>query len=348
MNINLSPELDKIIREHNQYIKNMVDDGTFYVKPKNKAQEIIIKPELIDTSNLKEGEGNKTLFRPEIFNEYYGQEKAKERLKLRIDGAKKLNEQFNHTLITGVAGTGKTTLAYILSKQLNLKFIESNAVSIKSEQQIIDKIAECDGGILFLDEIHKINTKVGTFLLTILEDFQINGQKIKPFTLIGATTDPGELYKRIKPFVRRFLIRIELEDYKDEDIFHIIQQYNKKKYKQIEVSNEVVTILVQNSKLNPALALSLFKDYICCLDIKKVLEQNHIVKNGFTEKDIKILKYLNDKKQGASKSTIACYLGIPLQNYENELEPFLIKNDYIEINSRRKLTQRGKEFLLGV
>src|SRR6185436_19178908 len=178
--IPLNKESQNAFEEIEKHNELMLKAGLFYIPEKNNPQEIIIKSEVLDLSNVQEGQGNTTLYRPENFSEYIGQEKAKERLQVRINGTKKLNEQFNHTLITGVAETRKTTLAYILATQLNIKFVESNAISIKSEQQIVDKIVECDGGILFLDEIHKINTKVGTFLLPILEDFKINGQKIKP------------------------------------------------------------------------------------------------------------------------------------------------------------------------
>ena len=314
-------------------------------EPKTDRLEVVIKPEALDTSVLADGEGNKTLYRPAEFNEYIGQIKAKRRLISRIEGAKKLNETMGHTLLTGSAGHGKTTLAYIIAKQLGLKVVELVGGSLKSEQQVVDKIAECEGGILFLDEIHKLSNKLGNFLLPIIEDFQVQGKKIKPFTLIAATTELGQLEKHLKPFVQRFPIQIELEDYNTEEIVTIIKQFHGKKYNDIKIDDHIYNTIALNCRLTPRIAISLLKDYICSENIKEVFENNQIVKDGFTLRDIKVLNYLNTKPMGASKVTISSFLGTSNSNYDSLIEPYLLKNDLIEISSRRKITIRGKEFL---
>lgn len=321
------------------------DAGEWVMPKKNNPMEVIIKLQALDTSVISEGEGNKTLYRPEVFEEYIGQAQAKARLIARIAGAKHLNENLGHVFISGSAGQGKTTLAYITAKQLGLPFVQMVGGSLKSEQEVVDKIAECSGGILFLDEVHKLKNRLGNFMLPIIEDFQINGKKIKPFTLIAATTEKGELFKHLAPFIQRFPIQIELEDYNLSELFIILKQFNVKKYPLNLIDDYTLKIIARNCRLTPRIGLSLVKDYICVNDINKVFQSNQIIKNGYTKKDIKVLQYLDSKVSGASKATIAFYLGTSLANYNNEIEPWLIKNDLLEINSRRKITLKGKELL---
>lgn len=347
-----------LLKEHNliyckcgDFCYNLFPDVTEYICPKcwqeekNKPQEIVIKESALDLSALQEGEGNKTLYRPEGFDSYIGQEKAKKRLISRINGARKFNEQLGHVFLQGSAGHGKTTLAYIIAKQLGLKFVQTVGGSIKSEQQLVDKIVECDAGVIMVDEIHKLKNRIGNFMLPLIEDFQINGIKIKPFTLIGATTEPGELTKHLAPLMQRFPIRIELEHYTVDELILILEQFHQKKYPQVQIGYDIFEMVVQNARNTPRIALSLLKDYICVENLEEVFSSNQIIKDGYTQKDIKVLQYLNDKPQGASKATISYYLGTSMQNYEAEIEPYLIQTNLIEISSKRKITQQGKDFL---
>lgn len=307
--------------------------------------EIVIKPDMLDTTGIQEGEGNKNIYRPETFSQYIGQESAKNKLINRIEGTKKLNEKMDHVFISGSAGCGKTTLAYIIAKQFGVKFVETVGGNLRNEQMAIDKIMEAEGGIVFLDEIHKLNNKVGNFLLPVIEDFQVCGKKIKPFTLIGATTEAGELLKHLAPFVMRFPVKIELEDYRKEDLIFILKQYHSKKYNHISISDDIFNIVADNCKNTPRIGLALLKDYICSENINTVLSDNGIVKEGFTIKDIKVLNYLNDKPKGVSQATISAFMGLSLQNYKFEIENWLIKNDMIEIQNKRRISDIGKNFL---
>jgi len=184
---------------------------------KNNPSEIVIVPSLIDTSKLSE-RTEKILWRPENFESYCGQEALKDILQSYLRGCKELNKTFPHFLIDGRAGSGKTTICYILAKQLGVNFKETLANTLKSPQQLIDLLVEVDGGLLLVDELQMINRHVATFLLPILEDFQVNGKHIKPFTLCSATTEKGILLKKWKPLVERFKIQKTLDAYTIEEL----------------------------------------------------------------------------------------------------------------------------------
>ena len=163
-------------------------------KEKSDPQEIVIKQEMLDLSAIEGGESS-AIWRPSKFDEYIGQENLKVLLLAFIKGCKNQGRSFPHMLIDGKAGTGKTTIGYLTAKYLDKKMVETVATTLKSAQQLVDLIVESDGGIVFIDEIHMLNEELANFILPVLEDFQINGKRIKPFTLIACTTEKGKLLK---------------------------------------------------------------------------------------------------------------------------------------------------------
>jgi holliday junction DNA helicase RuvB len=308
--------------------------------------EVIIKPELLDTSSLKEDKSNKGIWRPCDFNEYIGQQNLKEILKGYIHGCKNMNKQFPHTMIDGKAGTGKTTICYILAKQLNLKFLETVATTIQSQQQFVDLLMEVDGGILFIDEIHMINKKVANFILPILEDFQISGKRIKPFTLFSATTEMGSLLRKFKPLVDRMKISKTLEDYTDEELLTLIKQYKNKAFNNISITDDILEQISKNARGTPRIAIRYLESYIYMnKDIKDILNSYDIVKEGITKNDIKILHLLQEKSKGVGLKAISAYLGTSEENYLYQNEGYLLQKGLLTIGARRQITDKGKEFL---
>ena len=154
-------------------------------------------------------------WRPNLFKEYIGQESAKQRIMSYIQGCEKFDEVFPHTFLSAPAGCGKTVFANILADMLGKTFVKCGAVDIKSEQQLVDKIVECKGGILFIDEFHKISNKLGTFLLPILEERLVSGVKIKPFTMIVATTHKGNLSENLLLRLHHYDVILKLLDNPD-------------------------------------------------------------------------------------------------------------------------------------
>lgn len=315
---------------------------------KSDKLQVVIAPELIDTSVLEEDkEIHKTIFRPNTWDEYIGQDKIKKELQARIRGCIEFGVPFHHLLIDGKAGTGKTTLAYLLSNNLGLKFTETVATTIESQQALVDLLVKTNGGILFIDEIHMIKTKVANFILPILEDFQINGKRIKPFTLITATTEKGILLKKYKPFVDRFKIQHTLEDYNNNELVTIIKQYHNKMYNQKEVKENVYLEIAKNSRGTPRIAIRYLESYLfmgCSLE--ELFITFNIVSNGLTSLDIKLMKYLLEFPKGIGLQAIASYLGTSQENFLYQYESYLLQQGYItRLNRGRAITEKGKEFL---
>jgi len=334
-NLTLDEKWEYEVHEHELPPEQRVDN--------NSPMEIVIKPEALDTSELEESKGDKEDFRPTCFSEYIGQNDAKERIKSYIGGCEKFKEVFPHTFLSAPAGCGKTVFANILANILEKKFVKCGAVEIKSEQQLVDKIIECEGGILFIDEFHKISNKVGTFMLPILEERLVAGKKIKPFTMIVATTHKGNLSQDLSALVQRFL-PIELEHYNEDELKHILKQFHNKTYPNINVSEGVFEDIASNSKYTPRIGIRLLREYAYIEDINKVKQNNKIIKKGLTKTDIKVLQYLNDHN-GCGKNSIAKFLNVQPKTYEFEIEPFLIFEQFVGVSSKRKITELGKLFL---
>jgi len=330
-------ELEEIEQEERKLYPERFKDE------KNSPTEITIKPEILDTSALEESNNDKDDFRPSSFDEYVGQEDAKQRILSYINGCKKFNEIFPHTFLSAPAGCGKTVFANILATILNKTFVKCGAVELKSEQQLVDKIVECNGGVLFIDEFHKISNKIGTFMLPILEERLIAGKKIKPFTCIVATTHKGNLSEDLSALVQRFL-PIELEHYIEEDLIKILKQFHNKTYNKININSNIFEEIANNSKYTPRIAIRLLREYAYIENLEIVKQNNKIIKGGLTKTDIKILKYL-DLHKGVGKNSLAKYLNVQPKTYEFEIEPYLILKDFIIVSSRRKITDKGKEFL---
>lgn len=334
-------------KQHNQIKKNM--GITQWPDEKSNPMEIVIKPEILDTSILEEEKDEKYLWRPSKFNEYIGQENLKNIIQARINGCKKRKEIYPHMLIDGNAGCGKTTIAYLTAKYLNVPFVECIANTIQSPQQFVDKLAEAKGGVFFIDEIHEINKKLANFILPLLEDFQINGKRIRKFTLFGCTTELGILIKKFKPLVERMKIQKTLEAYTQQELIHIIKQFKNKSFCEENIEDDVYIVISKNCRNTPRMGLRILENYIFMnKNINDVLKAEGIIKDGLTISDIKILKLLNSQPKGIGLKSISAYLGTSEQNYLYKNEGYLLEQGLITITSRRIITIKGKEFLNGL
>jgi holliday junction DNA helicase RuvB len=316
------------------------------VEAKNTPQEIVIKPELIDASKLQDGINEKALWRPSDFSQYVGQESLKNILNSYIRGCKELEKPFPHFLVDGKAGTGKTTIAYILAKQLGLNFKECVANTIKSPQQLIDLLVEVNGGILLIDEIQVINRQVATFLLPILEDFKINGQNIKPFTLMACTTEKGVLLKKWKPLVDRFKVQKTLDAYTIEELAILLKQFKDKTFKNVNIDESIFVLLAKNSRGTPRIGIRLLESFIYMQKpLADVFKAYNIVCDGITTEDIKVLRLLAENEKGIGLNSICAYLQTSVENFMYTTEAYLIELNLMTIGNRRMITSRGKELL---
>jgi len=318
----------------------------YFDEENDKPMEIVIKPEILDLSNLEKQNNERYFWRPEKFEDYCGQENLKNILQSYLKGCKEINKTFPNILISGQAGTGKTTIIYLLAKYLNMPFVECVANSISSPQQFIDKLIEVDGGILFFDELQVINKKLANFILPIIEDYQCNGQRIKPFTFAGATTELGTLIKKFKPLVDRFKINKELESYTIEELAQLTKQYKEKNFQNKRIEENIYLKIAKNCRGTPRIAIRLLESYIFMnCSIEKVLKSYNIVKDSLTERDIKVLKLLNETNKGIGLKALASYLATSEENYIYQIEGYLIEQGLITITTRRIITDKGKNIL---
>ena len=312
---------------------------------KNNPQEVIIRPELIDASKLITGE-QKGLWRPTDFSQYVGQESLKNILTGYLRGCKEMGKTFPHFLVDGRAGTGKTTIAYILANMLGLNFVETLSNTIKSPQQLIDLLVQVNGGVLLIDELQMINRQVATFLLPILEDFKISGQSIKPFTMMACTTEKGILLKRWKPLVDRCKIQKTLDPYSLDELATLIKQYKNKTFKNVNIEESVFVLLAKNARGTPRIGIRLLESFIYMQKpLADVFKAYNIVQDGITTEDIKVLRLLAENPKGIGLNSICAYLQTSVENFMYQQESYLIELGLMTIGNRRQITTRGKEFL---
>lgn len=314
------------------------------VGEENDTVSVVIKPEALDLSHVEEGEGSNQ-YRPTCLDDYYGQERAKKRLLDYIKGCKETGEQMPHIFLSAPPGHGKSLLSMIIANMLNKKIVQCVGGDLKSEQIFIDKVNECNGGVIFCDEANMIKKRVGFFMLPIIEQFIVNGIKLKPFTLILATTHRGELSKDLDALIQRCELDIELEHYNEPELIKITQKFKDRQYQGYVVPNNIYEGIARNCKQTPRLARRLLRNYIFTKDFDKVLRQNKIVKDGLTETDFRVLQYLSDFPKGASRNTIANHLRMKPQTYQYDIEPYLIFKNLIKIENKTKLTEKGKRLL---
>ena len=296
--------------------------------------------------------------RPLNFDDFSGQEKIIDNLRVFVTAARMRGEPLDHTLLHGPPGLGKTTLSNIIANELGVGFkVTSGPVLDKPGDLagILMSLEEND--VLFIDEIHRLHPIVEEYLYSAMEDYRIDilldkgpGAKsvqlsLSPFTLIGATTRSGLL---TSPLRARFGINCHLEYYDHEVLNRIISR--SARLLNIECTREAALEIALRSRGTPRVANALLRrvrDFAMVrgngkidLQIARIaLEALNIDKHGLDEIDNKILLTIIDKFKGGpvGLSTIATALGEDAGTIEEVYEPFLIKEGFI------KRTPRGRE-----
>ncbi len=337
-----------------------VDIGQEIMDNFNNSNQVITIPMQIynadpsfNTNNISSyDQPKKFIYRPEKLEEYIGQEIAKQQIRLNV---KKINKfRPVHFLISGTRGCGKTTIAHIIKNELKSEMIEKIAGEITNPEQVeelFNQINETEGDnpILFIDEIHSLKANLCETFYSAMEDFKVSGNYIKPFILIGATTEKNILVEKVAPFVDRFQVIIELERYSEDDISNILKQYKQQLYPEENIKEKNITIISKNCKFTPRIAISMLEDNLIEKNIQKVLTLNKIVKDGLTTGDIKIFQLLLDNPKAIGGNTIAMAVDVSVKDYNTIYEPYLVSQRFIlRTRQGRLLSEKGKKFMEGL
>ena len=316
---------------------------------KKKINLPTIQPEEKQVYHADQITPKKYSFRPQTLDQYIGQERAKELIELNIAKIKTIKPV--HFIISGTRGHGKSTLAYILAKELDMKIHTyiGGSFTMDNLQDFLTASAttETNPHILFIDEIHGLPKELAEFLYPLLEDFilPIGNLKVRPFIFIGATTDKNILQKKFSPLIDRCGCHANLEHYNSDDIKKILKQYNDQIYK-LNITENIYDLLSVNTRFNPRTSIAMFDDFIVCKDIAKVLNAHRIIKNSLTTDDIIILEHLQEISKPIGEETLAIIIQQTRQDYRTLIEPFLLSQGYISRTAKgRVITEKAKKLL---
>ncbi|NNL20927.1 MAG: Holliday junction branch migration DNA helicase RuvB [Ignavibacteriaceae bacterium] len=296
--------------------------------------------------------------RPHDLIEFVGQKKITENLKVFISAAQKRKEALDHTLLTGPPGLGKTTLAYIIAHEMNVKLKITSGPVLEKPGDLAGILTNLEErSVLFIDEIHRLSPVVEEYLYSAMEDYKIdimiesgpNARSVQltlpKYTLVGATTRAGML---TSPLRDRFGIRFRLDYYEADDLQNIVQR--SAGILKIKVDEDASIELARRSRGTPRIANRLlrrtrdFADYANKkkIDIEtsyKALTALEVDEFGLDEMDKEIILAIIEKYNGGpvGLNTLSVAVNEDPGTIEEVYEPFLIQQGFIQ------RTPRGRE-----
>ena len=324
---------------------------------------------IISPYKTSEDEGLEPTLRPKSWEEYIGQEKIKKNIKIIIEAAKKRKQYPDHFLFYGGSGLGKTTLSYLVAKEMNANLRIISSPTIEKAGDLVAILTNLsDGDVLFLDECHRLNKVCEEYLYSAMEEFKLNiilGKgpmaqtleiKLPNFVLIGATTKIALLSA---PLRNRFGATFQLNFYKTEDIEKIIER--SVKILKIEAERNAVKIIAKCSRFTPRVAIRLLKRVRDFAQVegngtitehitKKALDFLEIDEIGLESGDRKILETII-KKFGGGPVGLQSLSAATSEEKDTILdiyEPYLMQIGFIERTPQGRVATKNAYRHLGI
>lgn len=322
---------------------------------------------IVDSELISDEDSVERSLRPQLFNEYIGQDKVKDQLKIFIEAAKLRDESLDHVLLFGPPGLGKTTMAFVIANELGVNLKQTSGPAIEKSGDLVAILNDLEpGDVLFIDEIHRMPMAIEEVLYSAMEDFYIDivigaGEgsrsvhlELPPFTLIGATTRAGMLSN---PFRARFGITGHMEYYNIADLTEIVERTSD--IFDIEIYHEAAIELAKRSRGTPRIANRLLKRIRDFAQIKgdgkidenitrSALELLDVDSQGLDYVDQKILKTMIEQYGGGpvGLGTLSVNIAEERETVEDMYEPYLIQQGLLmRTKSGRIATQKAYEHL---
>lgn len=308
-----------------------------------------------------------TFLRPKHWDNYIGQETVKKNLNTLIQAALGRGQMPEHILLHGPAGLGKTTLAHIIGSVLRVPLQTVSAVTIERSGDIVSLVSALEtGGVLFIDEIHRLNKNIEEVLYPIMEGGSVSVMvgkgptarsidiQFAPIVVIAATTQIGKLSAPLRSRFSGGVFR--LEEYTEEDLEEIVLQSGK--LLEVEIGEDSARAIAQRSRSTPRIANYLLKrvrDYtqiheqaITPESIHKALRERDIDAYGLTSEDRRLLRTILNAFNGGPVGiqALSSILSEDVQTIEEVYEPFLTQIGFLKRTPRgRSITQKGVDYL---
>ena len=299
--------------------------------------------------------------RPINFEEFTGQRKIVDNLKIYISAASKRNEPLDHVLLTGPPGLGKTTLSHIIAKEMKSNLKMTSGPVLEKPGDLAGLLTNLEeGDILFIDEIHRLSNVVEEYLYSAMEDYRLDIMidsgpsarsvqiHIPKFTLVGATTRAGLI---TAPLLSRFGVVSRLDYYNSSDLTIVILR--SAKILQVPIYDDAAYELASRSRGTPRIANRLLRrtrDFAqvkgngeITIEIAKMaLEALEVDEFGLDEMDKRILLTIIEKYDGGpvGLNTISAAVGEEAGTIEEVYEPFLIQQGFLQRTSRGRVSTK--------